>query len=523
MDGIPEYGHDAIFHVSRFMTLNNVWSSPVNYSMTESGTLVNAFYPWLTIYPLHIFHILTGNIVTAYNLYISLLTVITIFISYYSVKTITENIPASFCFAVIYTFSSYRFMDIYLRAAMGEAVSMAFLPLVICGIYQIFYKDNSKWKMLCVGMTLIAYSHILTLYLTSIIILPIILASLFFVNEKGKRLIAFVKATLVSVILSAASLIPIVYYSLRNDLTHPDGNATLFLANLRSVGTYIKNSFTNSVTPYSYGTVMLFVMIINFIVLFVLRKKIDPFVATLIIISCFFFLTITSIIPWDELNNISFLRIIQFPWRLSNYTTLFSAVAFAMLLSDIKSRKILMGISGIIALASSVIFIFSTVKIGQADTFFILTDDFVKNYMKVDSRDYTPVSFYEYREANDFAQVEVLRNGEPLIPTVCNGGNALYFYFPDSVIGETIELPVCFYSSTFILVNGIEKDITMSERGTVTFVSDSEGDTEVIVINEYGPETYISRVISFIAMILFIFEPVIRNQFHRSKEKSLQK
>ncbi len=61
---------DTYFHLSRIIGLDNVWSSPVNFNnFDHHGTMMNIFYPWLTLYPAFLFYKMMGNLVLSYNIY----------------------------------------------------------------------------------------------------------------------------------------------------------------------------------------------------------------------------------------------------------------------------------------------------------------------------------------------------------------------------------------------------------------------------------------------------------------------
>ncbi|BDP59641.1 hypothetical protein EfmJHP38_05790 [Enterococcus faecium] len=60
---------DTYFHLSRIIGLDNVWSSPVNFNnFDHHGTMMNIFYPWLTLYPAFLFYKMMGNLVLSYNI-----------------------------------------------------------------------------------------------------------------------------------------------------------------------------------------------------------------------------------------------------------------------------------------------------------------------------------------------------------------------------------------------------------------------------------------------------------------------
>ena len=83
---------DTYFHLSRIIGLDNVWSSPVNFNnFDHHGTMMNIFYPWLTLYPAFLFYKMMGNLVLGYNIYYFFITFLTMVVSYFSMKKIKNN------------------------------------------------------------------------------------------------------------------------------------------------------------------------------------------------------------------------------------------------------------------------------------------------------------------------------------------------------------------------------------------------------------------------------------------------
>jgi len=505
-DGIPYYGHDTIFHVSRLVGFSNVWKAPINYTLTETGTLVNIYYPWLTMYPMWLFYRLFQSYITAYNAYILFLSLITLFISYFSMKDMTRSTDASFCFALVYSFSSYRFMDIYLRTAMGEDISIAFLPLVICGLWHILFANNKKWYVLSIGLSLISYSHLLSLYLTGIMILLIILFSVYYISDKKERLFSFLKAVLLSLLLSIGALAPILKGFTDQKLYRPDGNTELFKNNMCDLIPYIRNSICNYFTPYSIGALVFIVLIINVILIIKSKNNCVPFIYLLILLSLILFIAVSSIIPWPSLAKVSFISLIQFPWRLLLYSTLFTSVAYGMLISKLSKSRVTIVFSIGTALFSVIIFTLSVYNSGEVSPFYMITDDLI-NSMKVDSKDYTPVELYDYREANDFDYLNLWHGEDPITPYVADDGNALYFHILNVKKGEEIEIPACYFKCIKVFLNGNTVEIRMSDRGTILLNADSDGDSDIIVTSEYGIFNYVSWIISILTalgLVLYI-------------------
>ena len=58
--------------------------------------------------------------------------------------TISHNHKAAILSSLAYLFSLYHLTDIYIRGALGEVTAMAFLPLIVSGMYLIFDQKETQ-------------------------------------------------------------------------------------------------------------------------------------------------------------------------------------------------------------------------------------------------------------------------------------------------------------------------------------------------------------------------------------------
>lgn len=80
---------------------------------------------------------------------------------YKTTKEITKKMSLGIISSLLYTFCLYRIVDVYTRAAIGEVLAFAFLPLIIWGLYELIYNDQKKWWILPIGIFGIINSHII--------------------------------------------------------------------------------------------------------------------------------------------------------------------------------------------------------------------------------------------------------------------------------------------------------------------------------------------------------------------------
>ena len=345
-------GADLSFHLNRLLGMEGIYASPINFKAFYGiGLGVNYFYPFLTYYPFFVLYRLSHSVFLGYYIYQYLLTIITFLIAYYSVSNIMvienkENKKdfAGLLFATLYTFSLYRLDNIVIRFATGEFIAYAFIPLVFYGLYNILKGDYRKWYILSIGMALVAYSHLISLLLTALLVGFIFIIAFVFVNSKKERLLSFIVATLSTISIFAFQLVLMGEQSLSNAIVKPQG------VNLNATGHSLKDLLLNLNFDNNYtlpGFLVIVCLIISIIGVFKLQKyDILIFILTFILI-----ILESPLVHWPE-NSEHIVSSIQFIWRLNTFITLFTAYLASKVFVSLSLRKeyligVLIGVIGL--------------------------------------------------------------------------------------------------------------------------------------------------------------------------------
>ena len=345
-------GADLSFHLNRLLGMEGIYASPINFKAFYGiGLGVNYFYPFLTYYPFFVLYRLSHSVFLGYYIHQYLLTIITFLIAYYSVSNIMvienkENKKdyAGLLFATLYTFSLYRLDNIVIRFATGEFIAYAFIPLVFYGLYNILKGDYRKWYILSIGMALVAYSHLISLLLTALLVGFIFIIAFVFVNSKKERLLSFIVATLSTISIFAFQLVLMGEQSLSNAIVKPQG------VNLNATGHSLKDLLLNLNFDNNYtlpGFLVIVCLIISIIGIFKLQKyDVFIFVLTLILI-----ILESPLVHWPE-NSEHIVSSIQFIWRLNTFITLFTAYLASKVFVNLSLRKeyfiaVLIGVIGL--------------------------------------------------------------------------------------------------------------------------------------------------------------------------------
>ena len=524
---------DTYFHFNRFISLQNVWKAPVNFhSFCNNGPMTNIFYPWLTIYPVRILLLVTKSYVAAYKLYRLMLTLCTALVSFYVGIRLFNRSENAFCFAVLYTFSSYRFADLFRRSAVGESVALVFLPLVLLGLINIIWRDFTKWMTLSIGMALVAYSHVLTLFMTSFVIAVVSIGTFSMWTYRWKRLTSLVKAAVLSFALSAAFIAPLIQQFLTNDIFQPEGSGEGLGETAYGLGDIAIKSLNNIPAQHHIG-ILVFVALLTsiFIILNSWLKKIDVtdersssaeenVARWMIIFGGLFFWGTSSLLPWRLIGKYTPLKVIQFTWRFNTFITLFVAAGAAWIIPNLFQRKKQKEIFLTLLCLTAISLHYSQTDALLHSEHEIVMDKDILNFEDVHF-DYAPAKAAEYRQEQGYFMDQFLLNGKEFeVQTEVSADGTSYYIFPDKQPSDAVlDIPVFWYSTQQAKLNGQKIRTSMSERGTTLISLPPKMDVVVEIYYEY---TRLTRVCWGFSMItaLITFAYIIWKTYHQEVNAS---
>lgn len=221
---------DGIYHLARFQSIadslkNNELPNTLNFKYisqnSAAGVAINSLYPWLTglifIIPNLLFQNPMWGLATGF-LVLNIITILTIksLISY-----VSSNRLFIYTGIIIYQFNNYHFIDMYSRSAIGEAISYAFLPLVVLGLLQVNDYKKSGFLILGLSMGLLINTHIISFMFGIIMILFNILYRCATKKIKLHDLIEICKAGIVGLTIGLYSIYNLLSVYLSNKIVEP--------------------------------------------------------------------------------------------------------------------------------------------------------------------------------------------------------------------------------------------------------------------------------------------------------------
>lgn len=321
---------DGRFHVMRMEGLYQAIKHGNNFPVVNMsflggfGYISNVFYSNLWLYPVAWMRLAGMSMADSFVLFYILINFITFWISFGCFYHVSRRYDQSLLFSFVYTLSTYRIFDMVRRFDIGETFTLVFLPIVLLGVYEIFYDDHKQWLFLTLGMVAVIYSHALSPILIMIFILLVVLFRIRTLIKEPQRILSLIYAGLTSLMLSLAYFLPILEQVKRTQfkLTSP-------LVNIAQKSLSLKELFSWSIHNDLYiQNIGLIMLVVAILVPFIIWKIKNKAVRDFTIIGEILVVMTTSIFPWKLLEN-SPLKMIQFPWRFNMLIMILFAVLIA--------------------------------------------------------------------------------------------------------------------------------------------------------------------------------------------------
>ena len=514
------WGHDIEFHLTNMeMFTQNITKGLFNHRLFGSG-IANGFgygtflfYPCLSYIITSLIGLALSHLGLDYLLAISYTQIMIAFLSgvtmYNLMKKVSKDNMIAFLSSAFYITSTYFLCDIYIRTAIAESLIFIFIPVIFSSLYELFFGSEYKFYLLFV----IGYVGIINAHLVMSIYVTIFILILLIMNFRKVFTIKTIKklslASLLVLLISSPYLITILEHKLLGNYVVFD-NKTMFSSGgimyhaLRLFDyVYIGNRTSNGIIVYlNYLILLSFLIVIIFhekIFTNQREQKIYYHIALLTIIVIYIS---TRYFPWPLLP--SFLKNIQFPWRLCTIITFLMAVIAGNIIKLINPnyRKL----SLIVIVIATILF----------DTGIILNNhDYVSH---IDNYDRSLGNDSEYLPSNIKNNLFYYRIRDQLIHTLAGVGNAkITENDVPNLLAEvnlesdslTLELPRIYYLGYKITLKDEHNKIHK-----ITYTEDKYGFIQITIKNNgilkvTYTGTLISNIFRIISLITIVSFPIL--------------
>ena len=515
--------HDTFFHVSRIEQLSKAIAAghffPGIYPDENLGFGYTSplFYSDFFLIIPALIHLAGVPVSICYQVTVTAASLISCLTMMNLAKNISSDRNISWIASCACLYSNYRITDIYVRGALGEIFAFAALPAVINGMYMILdKKEENGWISLCLGLSCLALCHNLTFLLGSLLC-----AILFFVYSGSidkKQIVSLCKGIGFAFLLTVFYTLPMIEQVTSQKLIlHYYGSASDLGSSSMKLWQYVVNNtifgYAGNTRPADSAMTVNVGWFVTFAPLFyIFQKNKKRFVTVCLVIGYVMILMPCSIVPWDYL---SFLRILQFPWRLNTLGLVLLCIPASYGICQLLQKKT--AILAVIAVMSAeciwhVLPVYTRTFGMKASMSWqdVLDGElcdpcYSADYVRVElaGGDYLPWPHPDYRTQT--TAITNAETGEDAGIEYTRGYAYLYFKIEDSQ-RQTLTLPLTWYKGWTVYKTGISTDRLESwknDEGLVSFKTTGSG-TYIAMFED----TVLRRVfmnISMLAALLFIY------------------
>lgn len=544
--GLVYNANDLKFHTDRINGIyqalkehNSLLSFPSFKSFQNVGGMFQSFYPMITIIPFALLRFIIPNAAIALYIGLGIYTYIGFFTAYKAMLLFTKkNVAQSAYFAIIYNFSIYHMTDLFIRFDLGEWIALMFFPLAMYGFFNLLFEDGKYYYLGALSLTIIAYSHILSLVFICTVLLFFCFICLFKHLFTKEKIVKLIKMCGIFLLQTVFVFYPIINYSINNqihfpkkfNLMHsPDGK-------LASLGSYIVASLNNHLSK-TLGIIFLVIFILGII----LWKKMPQiqrfsFGAMLLITIC-----TTAFFPWFLFQKTP-IAIIQFPWRLLGLAGVFMALVAAWIVDDLtksylnfanhKQANFRIGLILLLLVLPSIsaeLYTFyhksHTYKVIKTTNqnvgstkYAVSLDEYGKFFSQKKhsskSTDYYTKLAYKHKKSIKKRIIIAQDGTRTKLPQTSYQNNILSFSYY-SKKKQTIDLPIIYYKGHqySLKINGVSTKISESKRGTLK-ISVTKGLNKIQITNQK------SLFLDFLA-VLALFTWILTLISYLKRKKSI--
>ena len=335
-------GDDINFHIHRIMAIvDNIRIGsryvPVYFNYLKGFGYGNGlFYPDLFLFIPALFNYLGIDIILSLKIFILIINAFSIYTMYLCVYRITKEKKCAYASMFLYALCNYRLIDFVSRGSLGEMISFVFFPLIILGLYEIFFGESRKGYFLTIGLSGLCFSHVISFYLFCFFIFLFIVFNIKLLSDKSRLKFLFFYIFL-AMIITMHVWLPMLE-QLFFDSFRIDAHRKIF-ENIIPIYFLFLDVPYNIITNYYIAGVGL----IYYISIFKYHKSIktDRFLLSIVILGVVATVFVSIKLVWRIDIFYKLFSVIQFPWRFYIISSVFFIIGFSILLKYIRFNKFL--------------------------------------------------------------------------------------------------------------------------------------------------------------------------------------
>jgi hypothetical protein len=494
------------------------WIADASYNY--GGPYFNYFYH-LPFYVGSFFYIVLGfNLISSFKAVIALSVYLSGLFFYKLMRKFFDPL-ISFSSTVLYLFTPYRAVDIFVRGAIGEMWGFVFMPLIFYFMLRLIddkSRKNVAFLSMALGGFVITHNSSVFMFLPFAAIFALIVS---FISKETKQNLKYLFLSLMGGLgLSAYYWLPVIFeknYIKPGSPFNPIDHFPFIKQLIIPFWGYGASVWgPGDGMSFQIGVVNLVVIVIAIILLAIKirnKKTLNPlfyfsFISFFIAV---FFMNIRSLPLWNIMPLASY---IQFPWRLLILTTFFSSILSGYVFKFISGRLRILPV--LFALVAVVI----TWNYFKPEKILNVNDDYYlrRFYINIDSGGRTPIlSEVYHNNTEDYLPVTIWNSEAPTsLPKskVESDGGKLQFTEVSSTkylirIQTSENTKVTLHSYYFpgwvATVDGEKVKISPQSPYGDMAISVPEGTHEVIFQFKNTPVRLFANVTSLVTIIVVTF------------------
>lgn len=508
--GLP-ITHDGQDHVARIanfyqsLSEGNIiprWANNLNWSYGHP--ILMFLYPFPS-YSASAVHFLGFNLVDSLKIVFGLTFVLSGVCMYMWVRNIFGE-KSGIIAGVLYMLAPYRFVDLYVRGAIGEHVAFLFLPLVFYFIYKISVQP--KKISMKVGLAFSFAALLLSHNAISLMFIPIILIYgcilLYYSKDKKRMFISLSVFGLLGLGISAFFVFPAFFegkYTLRDIVTGGGEYKDRFITISSLVSPVWSFGGSDSLSK-QIGYVQAIGILLSF---FVLKKvKKDSRILLLFLLTVFF-LSIFIMLPFSDFiwKQVSILQKFQFPWRFLSIVVFASAVISSTTVLLCKNNRL--GKYYVIAMCVGALLIYSPYY--KVQGYLFKPESFYSEIYDstTDTGESAPIWSVRFMEKRPFHNSEFI-SGEGNIKLLKKNTTERLYTIQVSSEFARIRENTLYFPNWTVYVNNVKQNIEFQDqlnRGLITY-NVSKGNNNVLIKFEDTKVRQISNMVSVISVMFVL-------------------
>lgn len=513
--GLP-VTHDGKDHVARianfYLSLQEGvliprWASNLNWGYGHP--ILMFLYPFPS-YASSLFHAVGFSLIDSVKVVFGLSFLLSASAMYLWVAK-AYNRYAGFAAAILYMFAPYRFVDLYVRGALGEHVAFVFLPLIMYFLLKLSQKKDMV--MICLGALSLA-GLLLSHNAISIMFIPIFILYglyLFLHTEKKKTfLISALTFIVLGFFLAAFFWIPALIegkYTLRNIVTDTDYGKRFVPFMDFVYGTW---SFGGTdMLSKQVGIVQWIMIFLTIGVSWNWYKRKNKtwqvgFGSIIVFLLTLFIMSEQSKIIWD---TIKILQNFQFPWRFLAITVFITAFCAGLVVYALPKKRALYAV-----ILISVAAVLLSVSYWRVNGYLLLPDTFFQNIYEgtTDTGESAPIWSVRFMEKKPKSHIKVIEGSASIHEKKRSTVQHAYAIQAEEKV--RIRENTLYFPGWEVFVDNAQIQPEFQDpkhRGLLTFYIE-KGAHEVVVRFTDTKVRYVSNSITLLALVIIGFFCIMR-------------